>query len=350
MVENVWFCIILVGLVLYVTLDGYDLGMGVLAVFQRTGADRRSLLELVSPVWDGNESWILLVAVGLWGGFPAASGGLLPSLYPVVIIMLFSLILRGVSFEMISNASGWPRLWGRTFMAGSLLAGFTQGIVIGTVIQGVHLGAHDRFTGGTFDFLSGFTVLTGLTTVVLYSLAGLAMVKMRSNDEGLRRKIIPWGRPLVSLAAIMIVLTGVLVPVAGASTLTIDQPLRVVLMIGACTTAVILMITAWWSFDKPNHDILPFVSIAVTMAAGAAGLLILFYPLILPPYLTIAEAASPTSSVDFLLGGFGMLVPVVILYNAFAFWVLRPRRKRATAPFSLANGSISMQPSASGGN
>jgi cytochrome bd ubiquinol oxidase subunit II len=326
MAADVWFAVIATGLVLYVTLDGYDLGCGILALAQRGDARRRSLLDLVAPVWDGNESWILLVAVGLWGGFPAASGALLPAVYPAVIVMIFSLIARGVSIEMISNARGWPRGWGWAFMAGSFCAAFAQGTVIGAVVQGVRLGAGGRFTGGTFGFLSGYSVLTGLATVALYALAGAAMVKMRSDDAALRAGCARWGRALVPATGALVILAAALLPVAGSPALTVGQPLRVALLIWSCVTAAAMFLAAWWSLGRQDHDNLAFAGVAIAVVAGAAGLLAILYPMILPPDLTIARAASPRSSLDFLLGGFGTFVPLVFAYNAYAFWVLRPRR------------------------
>jgi len=332
MSADIWFAVVALGLVLYVTLDGYDLGMGILALSQRDDARRRSLLDLVAPVWDGNESWILLIAVGLWGGFPAATGALLPAVYPAVIVMLFSLIGRGVSIEMISNADRWPKAWGRVFMVGSLLAAFAQGTVIGAVVGGIPLGAGSRFTGGTFDFLSGYSVLTGLATVALYALAGAAAVKMRSDDAALRVVFARWGRALTPAAAALVILAAALQPATGASGLTIGQPLRIALLTWAGLVAAVMFVSAWWSFGREDHDNLAFVAVAIAVAAGVAGVAVLFYPLILPPDLTIARAASPSSSLDFLLGGFGPFIPLVIAYNAYAFWVLRPRRRAAAAP------------------
>ena len=330
MAADLWFMIVALGLMLYVALDGYDLGMGILATTRRTSGERRALLDLVAPVWDGNESWILLAAVGLWGGFPAASGALLPAVYPAVIVMIFSLIARGVSIEMISHARGWPRWWGGAFMGGSLGAAFAQGVVVGTVVKGVPLGSNAQFRGGTFDFLSGYTVLTGIAAVALYALAGAAAVKMRSNVATLRESIARWGRALVTITAVLAALAAGLIPETGASNLTVDQPLRIALLVGTSITAVAMLITAWWSFGRPDHDNLAFIGTAVTVVAGVGGLLVILYPFILPPSLTIARAASPSSSLDFLLGGVGMFVPLVIAYNAYAFWVLRPRR--ATQP------------------
>jgi cytochrome bd ubiquinol oxidase subunit II len=327
MAADIWFLIVVFGLMLYVALDGYDLGMGILALTRPSDDERRALLELVSPVWDGNESWILLIAVGLWGGFPAATGALLPAVYIPVIIMVFSLIARGVSIEMVSNAPGWPRPWGTAFMAGSLCAAFAQGVVIGAVVHGFPLGPNAHFIGGSFDFLSGYSVLTGLAAVALYALAGAAAVKMRSDDAALRRNVAHWGRILVPTVAALAALLAGLIPATGASGLTVDQPLRIVLLVWTSIAASAMLGAAWWSFDRDDHDNLAFVGVALAVVSGIAGLAVILYPHLVPPSLTIAGAASPSRSLEFLLGGMGMFVPLVIAYNAYAFWVLRPRRQ-----------------------
>jgi cytochrome d ubiquinol oxidase subunit II len=330
MAADIWFEIVALGLMLYVALDGYDLGMGILALTRRSHEERRALLELVSPVWDGNESWILLVAVGIWGGFPAATGALLPAVYLAVIVMVFSLIARGVSIEMISNAPGWPRPWGAAFMIGSLCAAFVQGVVIGAVVHGIPLGPNAHFVGGSFDFLSGYCVLTGLAAVTLYALAGAAAVKMRSDDAALRMSVERWGRALVPIVAALAALLAGLIPAAGASGLTVDQPLRIALLAWASLAAAVMLGAAWWSFGRNDHDNLAFVGVALAVVAGIAGLAVILYPHLVPPSLTIAEAASPSRSLEFLLGGMGTFVPLVIAYNAYAFWVLRPHRTAQT--------------------
>jgi cytochrome d ubiquinol oxidase subunit II len=327
MAADAWYLVVALGLMLYVALDGYDLGMGILALTRRSSDERRALLELVSPVWDGNESWILLVAVGIWGGFPAATGALLPAVYLALIVMVFSLIARGVSIEMVSNAQRWPQPWGTAFMVGSLCAAFAQGVVVGAVVQGIPLGPDAHFAGGSFDFLSGYSVLTGLAAVALYTLAGAAAVKMRSDDAPLRAGVARWGRGLIPVVIALVALAAGLIPVAGAPGLTVEQPLRIVLLVGASVTAAAMLAAAWWSFGRPDHDNLGFVATALAVVAGIIGLAVILYPHIVPPSLTIARAASPSSSLDFLLGGVGMLVPLVIAYNAYAFWVLRPRRR-----------------------
>jgi cytochrome bd ubiquinol oxidase subunit II len=334
MTATAWLAFILFGFVAYVALDGYDLGIGILSLTRRRADERFSLLELVAPVWDGNESWILLIGVGLWAGFPAMFGGFFPAVYIPVILMLFSLAARGVSIEMLSNARTWRRGWGRAFMGGSLGAAFLQGVVFGSLVQGVPLGPNARFNGGTFDFLSGYTILTGVTAVALHALAGSAMVKIRSRNASLLGTNQARGRTALLVAGGLVILSGALLPVAGASSITLDQPFRVVVVVWMSVAAVAMFAAAWWSFGRSDHTYMPFVAVLIAEVAGLFGIVALLYPMILPPDLTVAEAASPSSSLIFLLGGFGLFVPLTAAYNLYAFWSLRPDRGRLHSPSS----------------
>lgn len=150
----VWFGLIVLCLVLYVTLDGYDLGIGALLLVERDARRRREMVEVVATAWDGNESWIILLAVATWAGLPTVYATLLPALYLPVLLMLWSLVVRGAAIEMISRSTGVPRTWGLLFGVGSLLAAFAQGLVIGGLLSGVRI-VEAAFAGATFDFLTG---------------------------------------------------------------------------------------------------------------------------------------------------------------------------------------------------
>jgi len=332
MTANAWFAFVVFGFIAYVALDGYDLGIGVLAIARRRDDERFSLLEIVAQVWDGNESWLLLVALGLWGGFPAMFGGFFPAVYIPVIVMLFSFAARGVSIEMLSNAGTWQRGWGRMFMGGSLCAAFLQGMVLGVFVQGVPLGPNARFEGGTFDFLTGYTILTGLAAVALHTLAGAAMVKMRSEEGPLVASVRAEGRQVLLVAGGLVVLTAALLPVAGASSLTLDQPFRVAVVVWTSVAALTMFVTAWWSFGRTDHSNMAFVAVLIAEIAGVLGLVAIFYPMILPPDLKISDAASPSSTLIFLLAGFGLIVPLTATYNLYAFWALRTKRGQSPSP------------------
>ena len=190
-----WMIVIVFALLLYVVLDGYDLGIGVLTLFQPDAARRRQMVEVVGNVWDGNETWILLVAMGLWGGFPDAYATALPGLYIPLVVMIFGLIFRGFSVEMTLHRAASDRTWTRLFGVGSLVAAFAQGVLFGGLLCGITV--HDqRFAGATWDFFGhGYGVLTGLATVALFSLAGAAMLQaktvgaLRDQMAGLVRRL-----------------------------------------------------------------------------------------------------------------------------------------------------------------
>src|SRR5215216_6801095 len=181
--SDVWMAFVGLALTMYIVLDGYDLGIGVLALFDRDAKRRRELHELVAWTWDGNESWLVLLALTLWGGVPLVTGVALPALYIPLILMLFSLIARGVALELIEHHDGWHPLWGRLFGIGSLVAGFCQGAAFGGLVGGLnHHG--DTFAGGPFTFLHhGYAVVCGLTAVALYVVAGSAFVYLKSDGE-----------------------------------------------------------------------------------------------------------------------------------------------------------------------
>jgi cytochrome d ubiquinol oxidase subunit II len=169
-------------------------------------------------------------------------------------------------------------------------------------------------------------------------------VKMRSDDADLRASCARWGRVLVPVTAGFAILSGGLLPVAGSPSLTINEPLRITLMIWVCVAAAVMFAVAWWSFGREDHDNLPFTAVTVATVAGSVGVLVLLYPFILPPDVTIGNAASPSSSLDFLLGGFGMFVPIVLAYNLFAFFALRPRRAQSAQSAAAPMVPMSRQP------
>jgi cytochrome d ubiquinol oxidase subunit II len=179
--SDVWLAFVGLALTLYIVLDGYDLGIGVLTLLDRDPRRRRQMHELVAWLWDGNESWLVLLALTLWAGVPLVTGVALPALYIPVILMLFALIARGVALEMIEHHDGWHPAWGSLFGIGSLLAGFCQGAAFGGLVAGFTVRG-DTFAGGPFTFLHhGYAVLTGLTVVALYLVAGTAYVYLKTS-------------------------------------------------------------------------------------------------------------------------------------------------------------------------
>jgi len=318
-----WVIYLLLGLTAYVILDGYDLGIGVLTLVQRDGEYRRAMYELVARTWDGNESWILMVALAAWGGFPLALGVALPSLYIPLGLMLWSLICRGVSIEMLAQYPGWHRGWGRVFGYASLLAGFCQGAAFGGLVAGVAVNlSQDTFAGGPWSFLhDGYAVLTGLTAVALYAFAGAAWVYLKS-DGALQHFAARAGRVAVPALAGGTVLCWALLQTAGTTTLHPGAPWRLpVWLTGAVVLAAGLAV-AYWSFGRASSFTPVYAALAV-YAGGLTSLLGLLYPELVPPDITVHAAASPSASLVFMMIGVGLCIPVIFTYQTFAHWVFR---------------------------
>ncbi len=220
--SDVWMVVVFLALAMYIVLDGYTLGTGVLTLLDRDGERRPEMHEQVSWFWDGNESWLVLLALALRVGAPEATGVALPALYVPVMLMLLSLIVRGVSLELIDQHDGWHPLWGRLFGLGSLVTAFSQGAAFGGLIAGLPVRG-GQFAGGPFTFLhDGYAVLTGLTAVILYLLAGCSFVWFKSDGDT-RRYAGRVGRRIVVALAVFTVASWLLAPVVGLLRL---QPLR----------------------------------------------------------------------------------------------------------------------------
>ena len=316
-----WMIFLLLAFTMYIVLDGYDLGIGVLTLIDRDDGRRRAMYELVAMSWDGNESWLVLLGLALWGGLPLASGIVLPSLYIPMLLVLWSLIWRGVALELISQYPGWHHRWGPAFGVASLIAAFCQGAAFGGLIAGVRV--HDgAFAGGPFSFFHhGYAILTGVTATVLYVLAATAWVYLKSDGE-LQRRVARIGRGATVALGLTTAACWVLLPVAGSTTLSPTTTARLVVwLIGAVVLAAGLVM-AYRSFGGRSG----LAVVSATLAVYAGGLMLLLgliYPRVVPPSITVHEAASPTSTLVFLLVGVGMFVPVVLTYQAFAYWVFR---------------------------
>jgi cytochrome bd ubiquinol oxidase subunit II len=323
---DVWMIFTVLALTLYIVLDGYDLGIGVLTLFERDTGRRRQLHELVAWLWDGNESWLVMLALTLWAGVPLVTGVALPALYVPLILMLFSLIARGVALEMIDHHHGWHPFWGRLFGIGSLLAAFCQGAAFGGLVAGfiVH---GDTFAGGPFTFLHhGYAVLTGLTAVALYLVAGSAYVYLKTDGETqLRAARI--GRIAVVALGVGTVASWLLASAAGPLTLHPGAAARLPIWIVGATLLAAGLALAWRSFrSDPRGGRSDRAPAFATLAVYGGGLLVaggLLYPTLVPPDITVHSAASPHSSLLFLTIGVGLVIPIILTYQTYGYWVFR---------------------------
>jgi cytochrome d ubiquinol oxidase subunit II len=318
----VWAFIIAFAVFVYVVMDGFDLGLGMLFPLFPEKADRDVIMNSVAPVWDGNETWLVLGGGGLMAAFPLAYAVLMPALYSPIVAMLIGLIFRGVAFEFRWRAAQTGRnLWDIAFAGGSLLAALAQGIALGAVLQGVHVEGR-QYAGGWWDWLTPFSVLTGLALVIGYSLLGATWLVMKTEGE-LRDKAyrLSWRLMIAMLGAIAAVSIATPFLHVQYTQRWFSWPniiLTAPVPIAVAGVAVLLL----RSLTNKN-DYQPFLLSLALFALSYAGLGISMYPYIVPQSITIWQAASPPSSQLFMLFGVAVLIPLILGYTGWAYWVFR---------------------------
>jgi cytochrome d ubiquinol oxidase subunit II len=323
-ITSLWLLEILVCFLMYVVLDGYDLGVGVATLFERDAGHRRSMVESVAVGWDGNETWLVLLVVALWSGFPLAFGTILPHTYLPMIVVLLSLIVRGVSVELASqapSASGWTTAFG----VASLLASFGQGFALGTLTSALYLN-NGAFTGSAFGAFSWFCVLCGVTLTAAYTALGYAYTKQKSSGN-LRRSAGRRGRASTAVTAglLLVVLFSIN---ATAAPLNLHSPSRAfpfaVLLLFAVAGATTSLVTFSWERRSSTADTLPISGLIVATVSVFLALAVARYPVFLPPNLTVDAAVGPHNTMVFILIGIGLLnMPLVLAYNVFAHRAFR---------------------------
>jgi cytochrome d ubiquinol oxidase subunit II len=313
MTTTLWSATVLLCLLMYVVLDGYDLGVGIATLFERDPAHRRHMLESVAVGWDGNETWLILLGVALWAGFPLAFGTLLPHAYLPMTVVLFSLVVRGVSVEMASQTPPAPR-WTTAFGVASLLASFGQGFVLGTLTSAIVR------TGPAFGAFSWFCVLSGLTVTVGYTALGYAYTKHKSSGP-LRESAARRGALATAVGGVLLALVLVTVDTTAAP-LNLDSPGRAfafaVLLLFAAGGAGTSLVTFPWKRQSGAADTLPLVGLVIATVSVFLALGVARYPVLLPPGLTVDGAVGPHSTMVFVLVGIGLNMPLVLGYNVFA--------------------------------
>jgi cytochrome d ubiquinol oxidase subunit II len=325
----IWAGLLVLAVFMYVLLDGFDLGLGILFPFAPEDEDRDVMMNSVAPVWDGNETWLVLGGGGLFAAFPKAYAALMPAVYMPIGFMLVGLIFRGVAFEFRFKASGaMRRFWDQAFHWGSAVAAFAQGLVLGTLVQGIAL-EDGRYTGGMFDWLTPFSFFTGWALVWGYALLGTGWMIIKMEDE-----LAAWARRagLVAGAVVVVcmVIVSLWVPVldaAAGARWGIDWPaIDWARLAPLSPIPLAVAVTAWVLFSalrRPRWTYTPFVSSVVLFLLGYVGLIVTFYPFIIPYSLTITEAAAAPNAQALLLAGAVILLPIILGYTAYVYWVFR---------------------------
>jgi len=324
--SDVWMIFVFLALTMYIVLDGYDLGIGVLTLIDRDPSRRREMQSLVAWTWDGNESWLVLLALTLWAGLPLVTGVALPALYIPLVLMLWALIARGVALELIDQHDGWHPFWGPVFGIGSLLVAFCQGAAFGGLVAGFNVNG-TTFVGGPFTFLHhGYAILTGLTAVALYALAGCAYVYLRTGGETQSRAA-RIGRVAVVALGAGTVASWLLAPVAGPLILHPGDPARLpIWIVGAMVLGAGLFFALRSFSGDPRAQRSDRTPVFAALAVYGGGLLIaggLLYPTLIPPSITVHAAASPHTALLFLIIGVGVCIPIIFTYQAYSYWVFR---------------------------
>lgn len=322
-----WAVIILFGVMMYVVMDGFDLGIGLLFPFFKSKDDRDVMMNTVAPVWDGNETWLVLGGAGLLAAFPIAYSVVLSALYMPLILMLIGLIFRGVAFEFRFKASDAGRpWWDLAFSGGSALATFCQGVTLGAFIEGFPV-RDGRYAGGGLDWLGAFPLFTGLGLLATYALLGGTWLIMKTDGLlRLRMRIVSGTLAWVLLAFIGAISLWTPLAHARVAERWFSWPNFAWFM-----PVPILVAWAMWRLSaalRAESDAAPFVYTLVLVFLGYSGLGISLWPYIVPPALSIHEAAGPPQSLGFALVGALLIVPMILMYTAWGYWVFRGKVRR----------------------
>jgi cytochrome d ubiquinol oxidase subunit II len=319
----IWAALIAFAVLAYVVLDGFDLGVGILFAVERRPDDRAVMMNSVAPVWDGNETWLVLGGGGLLAVFPLAYGVIMPAFYPTIIGMLLALIFRGVAFEFRFRAqtARGRAAWDLSFLAGSALAAFAQGLTLGGLLQGVHV-VNGQYAGGWWDWLTGFTILCGIALVIGYALLGATWLIWRT-EGALQRRCRRHARTLGAATLALIVVVSLWTPMLNPAFAQRWFGWPGILLTSPVPILVALLAWGFWHGLSRQHHVTPFLCALGWFVLCYAGLGISLYPRIVPPAITIWNAAAPPESQAFLLVGAVVLVPIILAYTGYAYYVFR---------------------------
>lgn len=318
----IWGCLIATAIFLYVFLDGFDLGIGILFPFAPSKKCRDRMMNSIAPFWDGNETWLVLGGGGLFAAFPLAYAVLMPALYIPVILMLLGLIFRGVAFEFRFKAG--PRsqpLWDYAFHFGSLVAAFTQGMMLGAFVQGVEVSGRS-FAGGPFDWISGFSVMTGLALVFGYALLGATWMIMKTTDttQAWARRVAGY---VLGFVGIFMGLVSLSVPFLNEDIRELWFSLPNFWLLLPVPLVTLGLFAAIWRSLRHGHEYWPFLLSVAVFLMGYVGLGISLWPWIVPFVFTMEQAAAASTSQTLLLIGAAAMLPVVLGYTAYCYYLFR---------------------------
>jgi len=317
-----WMFIIVFGLMMYVIMDGFDLGIGILFPFVPDRADRDIMVNTVAPVWDGNETWLVLGGAALLAAFPLAYSVILSALYLPIILMLVGLIWRGVAFEFRFKADEAHRpFWDKAFAWGSYIATFCQGVALGTFINGFTV-RDDAYGGGPIDWLTPFGLFTGLGLLGAYALLGSTWLVMKTEGR-LQSRMKELARPVAIAVLFAIAIVSLWTPFSHPEVAARWFALPNVVLFSPVPVLVLLATWALLRTLKRDSHAAPFVLALFLLFLGYTGLIISVWPHIIPPTISIWDAASPPESMGFTLVGALFTIPFILAYTAWSYYVFR---------------------------
>ncbi|KNC93874.1 cytochrome d ubiquinol oxidase subunit II [Trabulsiella odontotermitis] len=319
----IWFVIIVFATLMYIVMDGFDLGIGVLFPLTRDPDDRDVMVNSVAPVWDGNETWLVLGGAGLFGAFPLAYAVIVDALTIPLTLMLIGLIFRGVAFEFRFKATPSHRpFWDNAFIGGSLLATFCQGIVVGAVLNGFPV-AGRAYSGGPLDWLTPFTLFCGVGLVVAYALLGATWLVMKSENP-LQAKMRCAAKKLLLALLAIIAIISLWTPLAHGAIAARWFSLPNLFFLSPVPLLVMaLSVWLWRVLADPEHHASPFLLTLGLIFLGFSGLGISIWPHLIPPDITLWQAAAPPQSQGFMLVGALLIIPIILVYTFWSYYVFR---------------------------
>jgi cytochrome d ubiquinol oxidase subunit II len=321
-----WVSVLAISILLYVLLDGFDLGIGILFGLTRDETRRRTMLSAVAPIWDGNETWLVVTGVILWGAFPIVYATLLSAFYLPLLVMLAGLILRGVAFEFRYKTNRMRWVWDVAFAGGSLAASFIQGMTVGALVEGLPI-TDSRYTGGEFGWLSPFALLCGVGLCLGYALLGACWLvnKTEAADRDAAYRLIPWFA--AGLLGFLLLVFGYALEVdLRVIGRWLERPYLFVFPAAGAGAAIVLAASLWRRWDAA-----PFYMVAIMFVAAFGTLAISFWPYMIPFSITIDAAAAPHSSLAFMFWGEGLFIfPLMLVYAVINYSVFRGKIRPET--------------------
>jgi cytochrome d ubiquinol oxidase subunit II len=319
----IWFVIIVFATLMYIVMDGFDLGIGILFPVTRDGHDRDVMVNSVAPVWDGNETWLVLGGAGLFGAFPLAYAVITDALTIPLTLMLIGLIFRGVAFEFRFKATEAHRpFWDKAFLSGSLLATFSQGVVVGAFINGFKVTGR-TFSGSALDWLTPFNLFCGLGLVIAYALLGASWLVMKSG-EPLQGKMRAAAKKLLLALLVVMGVISLWTPLSHGAIADRWFSMPNLLFFSPVPLLVIaLSIWLWRCLGNEEVHRRPFLLTLGLIFLGFSGLGISIWPNIIPPDISFWQAAAPPQSQGFMLVGALLIIPIILVYTFWSYYVFR---------------------------